>query len=113
MTNIVEILVRDINMTAMTATMDTLMAQFRTIPVVEPTLRPLGSTNKGASASSNSGATIFANPQRGLAYNPIEFPPLPQLLNPEGMWAPLKGISRRVTALPYSFLYILQEIWIQ
>lgn len=86
----------------MTAKMDALMAQLWTTPRAKPASRPLGSVDKRAYASSNSRATIPADPQLESAYDSTAFPPLQQPVNLGGMWA-LKGISPRAIAFPYSF----------
>lgn len=73
-------------MAFVTAKMDALMAQLRTSRV-EPMPR----------------ASAFASLQRELAYDPMSFLPLPQQVNPRGMWAPLRGMSLRATVPPYPY----------
>lgn len=89
-------------MAAMKAKTEVLMSELR-ISGVEPTQGPSISVTKGALAPGNLGATIFANPQHGSAYDPMAFSPRPQPVNSRSTWAPVKGISPRATALPYPF----------
>lgn len=97
-----EIRIRDINMAAITAKMDALMAQLRITPGERLASGPLGSAVKEASASVNPGTTTSTNPQHESFYDLMAFPPLLQPANLGSMWVP-RGISSRATALPYSF----------
>lgn len=88
MTNIVTqegIRLRDENMDINKTRMNSLIAQLRTTSRVEPASGASASSDLGASASPNPGTTVYANPQRGSAYDSTVFLPSPQPINPEDM----------------------------
>lgn len=104
---------RDENMAIKKTRMNSLIAQLRTTSRVEPASGASASSDLGASASPNLGTTVYANPQRGPAYDSTVFLPSPQPINPEDMWAPLRGVSPRVIAPPNPFLTYTLKIWPQ
>lgn len=71
-----KIRLKDANIAAVATQMDTLMAQLRTTSGVEPVSGLSGSADRGASTSTNMGATSM-NPQQGFVYDPMAFPSVP------------------------------------